>query len=413
MPYKSSTESSRRRARTPVAALAAADHPCGSQTPADAETTRRAKSDVPSRLRIRSRVERGLHQEAKKARMEPRTAQSQHEEELRLSRELTLHCNAVVQRVHALADKTQIQEERLSQTLKESIERSPIRQSSVSPKREAIGSLSPQPTSTRKTPRESLSRWSGMFGTPQVPKAPPPTPAHPDPAAGASSSVGWLAKVLGRSPEAKPIPNSKGTTPSLKCSNSPPSADVICGNPKNGAASTSPSHAAPEEHSSLLMRAVQRLSGRFSSPPKEAGTPNCARKSVVFKETAELGAKTPQRPTKRAEGPQESDGLAPRGSLLYPPAPPPSLQKDAERRSPNRSPSSSDGEQQSAVGPDGSEVVAVMQNFSHSRAFHKLTKADLVAYAKLHHVALAMSSTKKELFEVVRRLVQAKTDETQ
>ncbi|EAN83797.1 hypothetical protein, conserved, partial [Trypanosoma cruzi] len=126
-----------------------------------------------------------------------------------------------------------------------------------------------------------------------------------------------------------------------------------------------------------------------------------------------LEAKTPQRPTKRAEGPQESDGLAPRGSLLYPPAPPPSLQKDAARRSPNRSPSSSDGEQQSAVGPDGSEVVAVMQNFSHSRAFHKLTKADLVAYAKLHHVALAMSSTKRELFEVVRRLVQAKTDETQ
>ncbi|RNF24096.1 uncharacterized protein Tco025E_02653 [Trypanosoma conorhini] len=396
MPYARPTVSSRRRSRTPSAGPRR-----GSPPPtAEGAPTQAARSGVPPRLQVRSRVGGDSYHVAKKARKESRTVHPGHdEEEVRLSQELTSHCDAVVQRVHALLDKTQAQEEYVNRALKESLGRSPPRPSSASPKGEAVDSLSPQPSSTGRTPRESATRWSGMFGTPKAPLAPPPTPARPD-----SSAAGWLSKLLGRSPEAQPTPTSKSVTPPLHQSTSPRPAD---------ATSVSPTRAAPAEQGSLLQRAIQRLSGRLSSPPPEEATPQRSRKSVVFKRAAELETLTPPRPTRRALETQGDSEPEPRSSLLYPPAPPPSLQKEVARRSSSGTPPSVDGAKQLLLGPDVTDVAGVIRSSSHSRAFRQLTKADLVAYAKLHHVALAMSSTKKELFEVARRLAKGQAGGTQ
>ncbi|ESL07978.1 hypothetical protein TRSC58_04327, partial [Trypanosoma rangeli SC58] len=168
MPYARPTVSSRRRSRTPVRGPVAADsRSCSPPPTADGAATQGTRSEVSSRLQVRSRVDGGSHHKAKKARKESRTVHTEHKEEVKLSQELASHCDAVARRVHALLDKAQMQEEHVNRALKESLGRSPLRQSSASPKPEAVGSLSPQPSSTGVTPRESATRWSGMFGTPK------------------------------------------------------------------------------------------------------------------------------------------------------------------------------------------------------------------------------------------------------
>ncbi|KEG11277.1 hypothetical protein DQ04_02791120, partial [Trypanosoma grayi] len=136
MPYAKSTVSSRRRARTPLGDTED-EHRYGvTMSPSNDASAPGAKSDPLQRPHMRSRVDSGFHHEAKKARKEA-NAVHPHDEEVRLSQELTTQCDAVMQRVHALLDRSQQQEERINRALHESLEVSPLRQSSTSPRKAA------------------------------------------------------------------------------------------------------------------------------------------------------------------------------------------------------------------------------------------------------------------------------------
>ncbi|KEG07032.1 hypothetical protein DQ04_11181020, partial [Trypanosoma grayi] len=143
------------------------------------------------------------------------------------------------------------------------------------------------------------------------------------------------------------------------------------------------------------------------------------------KEPADLEVLTPPRPTKQASEQQQGEEPTPRGSLVYPPAPPPSANKQSPRR---RSGSCSEDEDededgdddennnngglaQDAPAPETPDVGAIIRDSSHARAFRELTKADLVVYAKQHHITLTTSRSKKELFEVARRLAKGNLED--
>ncbi|KAH9579724.1 hypothetical protein LSM04_000266 [Trypanosoma melophagium] len=387
MSYAKPTISSKRRARTPPRSV---HHMSDTAHP---NNNNNSNNDV------------------KRSRKEGRTVHHPHEEEVRLSQEFTSQCDAVVQRVNALLDRAQQREEHIQRTLQASLDRSPPRPAS----------RSPQPTNT--------PRWSGMFGTPQVPQAPPPTPAHPtenshshkknhnntntntnnNTNTDTASTTGWIGRMLWGSSEGPSSPHAAGSTPMSKLMKSPQSAESARG-PRHTkqTQSRSPPPASPaEQGGSLIQRAMQRLSGRFSSPPPNTESPRRSRKSVVFKEPADLVTLTPPRAAIKAsseERRKEDVEPAPRDSLVYPPAPPPSAKKESRSRS--RSPSSDEDKTHKMPDSDTPDVGAIIREYSHARALRELTKADLLAYTKQHHINVSMSSTKKEMFEVARRLAK-------
>lgn len=404
MSYAKSTISSRRRSRTPVLDPAAKDDSAAALL-SDGTPRQSTRSDTPPHSRVRSRVDSGAHSEAKRARKDPWSLHRHHKEEIELSQELTSQCDAVALRVSALLDKAQLQEKRLQKVLKENLERSPLRHQSTSPLRAAIDTLSPQPTQMSETPKRNSTRRSGTDRTPQA-----PTLAPADATAAAAPSVGWIGKLFGRSPEVQLTPASKSATPP-RSQSEPPRA--VANARESPAKNASPPPAAPAEPASLLQRAFQRLSGRFSSPPPPTESPQRSRKSVGFKEPDDLKTATPPKKEKgKASEPREDGEPTPRGSLLYPPAPPPSAQKEnSQRLSSGRVPNDKEAGDK-AQGSGKSDVETIIRTFSQARALRELTKADLVDYAKSHHVSLSMSSSKKELFDAVRPLAKGSAKAT-
>ncbi|ORC91032.1 uncharacterized protein TM35_000074560 [Trypanosoma theileri] len=404
MSYAKPTFSSKRRARTP---------------PHDSTDKLRSVNNMSDTAHLNNNNKNNNSRpDAKRSRKEGRTVHHPHEEELRLSQEFTSQCDAAVQRVNALLDRAQQREEHIQRTLQASLDRSPPRPASRSP--------------------QSNTRLSGLFGTPQVPQAPPPTPAHPgesshnrnksnnnnnqnnnnndnnnnNSATETASTTGWISRMLWGASETPASPLATGTTPLSKQMKSPQSAESTRGQQHTQQTqSCSPPPASPaEQNASLLQRAVQRLSGRFSSPPPpppKTESPRRSRKSVAFKEPEDLVTLTPPRPTAKTssdENQKEDVEPAPRGSLVYPPAPPPSAKKESRSRS--RSPSSEDEKEHKGPDLETPDVGAIIREFSQARALRELTKADLLAYAKQHHINVSMSSTKKEMFEVARRLAK-------
>ncbi|SCU69168.1 uncharacterized protein TEOVI_000072500 [Trypanosoma equiperdum] len=324
------------------------------------------------------------------------------EMEVHLSQQLTKRCDAALERASTLLDKTIKESERNSQTLQDGMGSS-SRRSSMSPKK---------PSSPDKMEGGVTSRGSArLSGT--VLKAPPPTPEQTqrdESVANETRESGkWLEKLLGR---VSNVVAKARTSPDMK-------ERMLSEDADGGASAASTPHSSP---CPLQRPSVGRASMNESTPSR-------LRKSVTFKDGANLETLTPPprvphiyeeeesnpegnageegglaeayMSTQLAGGPAFSSELPSQVTLQFSPAP----------RAPSRGSSCSRSVDMtnSPELPQTRDVGAVIRGRSSSEAYRELSKEELLLYVKQHHISVKKMTSKKELFEVGRRIAEEKT----
>nr|CCD15674.1 unnamed protein product [Trypanosoma congolense IL3000] len=333
---------------------------------------------------------------AKKRRLEGSTVARQ-KEEMRLSQELTVKCDAAIERASLLLNNAMQKEQDNNQLLRESSSRFSSHHASVSPKR-GLPTLSPR---ERTSADVTGLRASERLSTP-LPRVPPPTPEQTDNTKGsptAESAVGWVGKLFRRSTGSTILPEETSSSLEAKDGKSPVEAD------RAGTVAVS---------STRSLSPAGRRSARLSETPKSA-SPGRPRKSVTFRKGGNAEFPTPTRPTRSprlVDGEEEDMNVGEGTQLPLPPALTPPLVSPAPKK-PRLGSSSGRSSQDRTVSPGEvatRDVGAVIREKSSSRAFSELSKKEILAYIRQHHISVKNVVSKKQLFEMAQRIASGEAD---
>ncbi|KAG8343314.1 hypothetical protein ERJ75_001240900 [Trypanosoma vivax] len=318
------------------------------------------------------------------------------EKEVLLSRELTSQCDIALSRVQKLLEREK-QIERISQSLRGSIDCSPVRSLRVS------ATASPTAATDRSAYHTLVATpsWASRRSSPSQLKVPFTSPERlgdrteteavtelGSPSRGAS----FLSGIFGRSPE-----------------------------PRKGQVSTKE----PLQTHLLKTPPPADSSERISMSCVEGATPRSLRKSVVFEDDDRLEVITPHKPmhaNSKSEAP--SHGRRERSAKARKAAAPsevedspqpsldPLFSPEAVKPSPPRSNGVSKEVSSDLPGLTLEEVATVLRELTVSRAYTVLKRDDLVAYVRQYHVAVGKSTSKKELLHIGRQLARRENSDS-